>query len=109
MSWADSQAVLNDGFMAVYGGDATIVATGEVITAAFDQPHTDGEQFGVPANSPQPQLLVYDTDAVKLANGSEISIRDAASDADVVYTVVDAQPNHDGLTRITLRNYNRGG
>jgi hypothetical protein len=94
---------LRDGLLSSFGEPVTVTVSAVLtaLTGAFLAPHVGMDLNGAPVNRPDPQLVVRTAEwaATNAQNGNTVTR------AAVVYTVVDAQPDDDGLTMVTLRRY----
>ena len=94
---------LRTGILASFGEPviATVGGVEHPLTVAWLAPHVGQDIGGVPVNRPDPQCVANANDWAAIESGTE----DIITRAGIRYTVVDVQPDDDGLTLITLRRY----
>lgn len=101
MSWVDSQNALNESVMDVFGVPVEVLDSEHRFTGVFDRPFEDQDAYGVQVQQADAWLLVDDGDAVLVDQGMQLRV-DGREHA---MTIVDMQPDKDGWTRLSLREY----
>lgn len=85
-------SALNNSVEGLFGGDCKVVKTGIVIQAVFDKEYVD--VFDIEASGPA--ITAKSGDISSISNGDKLLIET------VTYTVVEQQPDSEGMTLLRL-------